>query len=64
MSRAQQIEKELDWQSATDWGDKPWGIKKRSHRYEKDLQHRRERRRAKHDPECGPEYKKYDGHDW
>jgi hypothetical protein len=64
MGRGQQIEKRLDWESATAWGEKPWGIKKRSQKFNKDLQHRRERRRAKQDPECPPEYRKYDGYDW
>ena len=64
MGRPQQIEKELDHQAATDWGKKPWGIKKKSHKWEKDQIHRLERRRAKDDPECGAEYRKYDGFDW
>ena len=64
MGRQQQIEREMDHISATDWGEKPWGIKKRSHRYEKNQQHRRERRRAKNDQECGPEYRKYNDYEW
>lgn len=64
MGRTSQIEHELDHASATDWGAKPWGKNRRSHKYEKKLQHRRERRRAKSDPECGDEYRKYDGWDW
>lgn len=64
MARQQQIEKRLDWDAATEWGDKPWGIKKVSHRDKKQKQHRRERRRAKIEPDCFPEYNKYDGFDW
>ena len=64
MGRARQIENHMDQKSATYWGDKPWGMDKRSHKFLKDLQHRRERRRAKKDPECSAEYRKYDGYDW
>ena len=64
MGRESQIEKELDWQSATDWGAKPWGKKKKSYKSEKRQQHQRERRRAKQDPECASEYHKYDGYIW
>lgn len=64
MGRTSQIEHYFDHRSATDWGSKPWGKCKRSHKEEKQLQHRRERRRAKQDPDCNPEYRKYDGWEW
>lgn len=64
MGRPEKIEHEFDHDAATDGGRKPWGICKRSHKYKKTLHHRRERRRAKEDPECGPEYRKYQGYEW
>jgi hypothetical protein len=35
-----------------------------SHSIYKKIKHRRERRRAKVDPECTPEYNRYDGWEW
>lgn len=64
MGRQEQIEHEFDHRAATDWGNKPWGKCKRSHKFTKKLLHRRERRRSKDDPECGPEYRKYEGYEW
>ena len=40
---------------------KPWGIVRRSGKYIKTAKNRRERRRAKQNPECVSEYKCYSG---
>ena len=59
MGRQQQIERELDHEFKS-----KHGICRISYKYSKSLQHRRERRRAKQDPECAPEYNKYNGYVW
>ena len=46
----------VEW-SAT----KPWAMKKRSDRYQKQQKARLERRQARADPECDPGYGRYNG---
>jgi hypothetical protein len=43
---------------------KPWQIVSRSCGYAKLAKHRKERRRAKQNPECFDKYKRYDGWEW
>lgn len=46
---------------------KPWRVVRDRHntyKWRKQIKHRIERRRAKHDPECMPCYKKYCGWEW
>ena len=51
------VYKELFWNP-----DKPWQIQKTMWRkWHKKMKVRRERRRAKLNPECTPEYKRFDG---
>lgn len=38
--------------------------KTKSHKREKQLKHRSERRRASRDPDCVPAYRKYAGWEW
>jgi hypothetical protein len=59
MGREQQIERKLDHEFKSKHGE--CNI---SYKDSKIKQHRRERRRAKKDPECGSEYNKYDGYMW
>lgn len=59
MSRQQQIEREMDHQFKS-----KYGVCRISYKYIKTRQHRRERRRVKEDPDCNPEYNKYDGYVW
>lgn len=40
------------------------GAKRHSHKKVKKTKHKHERRRAKANPECNPEYNKYDGWEW
>ena len=46
------------------WMDRLLGLKSKSRKWEKKQKLRRERRRAKQDPECGSEYRKYKGHEY
>lgn len=39
----------------------PWSEIKNSHKWGKAMKHRRERYRAKQDPECLPQYRKFKG---
>jgi hypothetical protein len=64
MSRPEQIEHEMDYLVATDFGQKPWGKVKRSHKDKKKRMHRQERRKYKEDFEYTPEYRKYYGYEW
>ena len=41
-----------------------WTTKKYSHKWDKTMQHRKERRRAKKEPTCQPEYRRYYGWEW
>ena len=40
---------------------KPWQQRNSSYKYDKKMKARRERRRAKINPECTPEYKRFHG---
>ena len=60
----QQIEKEIDYNAVTNWGDKPWGKVKRSRKWKKERLHRCERHRANINPECEPLYKRLTGFEW
>ena len=45
--------------------DKPWQIQGTTWRkYGKQMKARRERRRAKRNPECDPEYKRFKGYEY
>lgn len=46
--------------------DCKWGrfVKKHSDRYRRRIKSRRERRRARINPECAPEYKRFKGWEW
>lgn len=39
----------------------PWSTVKNSHKWDKAMKHKRERQRAKVDPECQPEYRRFKG---
>jgi len=40
------------------------GVSNKSHRYEKQLKHRKERRRVRQNPNCHSEYKRFKGFEW
>ena len=65
--RIEQIEGPLymDWNGHTKYYKK-WYQKSRSNStvYSKKAVHRVERRRAKRDPECAPNYNRYQGWEW
>ena len=42
----------------------PWSEIKNSHKWDKTKKHRRERCRAKKDPDCLPQYRQYAGWEW
>jgi hypothetical protein len=44
--------------------DTPWREVSQSCRYRKVVKLRRERRRAKHNPECPPQYRRYRGYEF
>lgn len=46
-----------------EWGVKPWHLRRRKSRSKpwRQLKHRQERQRARHDPECHPRYNRYRG---
>jgi len=54
-----QIEKNLDYIF-----DSKRGIVQHSHKFDKQIKTRKERRRAKQNPECQPEYKRFHGWGW
>lgn len=58
-ARGEQIEKKMDRKMRP-----RRGYIGHSHKLLKKIIHKRERRRAKSDPECPPEYHKYDGWEW
>lgn len=55
----QQIENAFECECVTDFGAMPWRQVSSSHRIDKTLKHRRERRRARSDVECDPQYRRY-----
>ena len=63
VGRVNQIERQTDQYFATA-NDKWWGIVKHSHKQDKIMKNRRERRRARKDPECMPEYNRYYDYEW
>ena len=54
-----QIERQLDYDLAS-----KRGLVQHSHKIDKQMKNRKERRRARHDPECQPEYKRFYGWEW
>ena len=54
-----QIERRYDYQFAS-----KRGIVNHSHKEDKQMKNRKERRRARQNSECWPEYKRYDGWEW
>jgi hypothetical protein len=64
MSRGRTAQIENDMDQLVSEGDKPWRMDRKSHKMVKKWKNRRERKRAKDDPECAPEYSKYDGWEW
>ena len=61
VGRGYQFESDLEYVIK---GKKPWGMLRNSHRFEKAKKNRRERRRARLNPECIPEYNKYYGYEY
>ena len=59
----EQIERKVTLSLFAD-SSKPWKIIKNSHRCTKTMQHRKERREARLNPECIPKYRKYYGYEW
>ena len=59
----EQIERKLTLSMYAD-GKKPWKVIKNSHKYSKTMQHRKERREARLNPECFPNYRRYFGFEW
>jgi len=57
--KAMQIEKQLDYDL-----DSKRRLVQHSHRWDKLIKHRIERRRVKQDIECQPQYNRYDGYEW
>ena len=57
--RGEQIEKKMDRKMRP-----RRGTIRHSHRMYKKIKHKRERRRARENPECTPEYHRYDGWEW
>ena len=41
-----------------------WSESRNSHKWDKTKKHRRERYRAKKDPNCLPQYRRYAGWEW
>lgn len=60
----EQIERRLTQDIVTWGGEYPWKKIHRSSRIVKTIKHRRERRRAKADPECVSHYRRYCGFEW
>jgi hypothetical protein len=61
----EQLEGGITWQKLVKNSDKPWKIQKTQWRgYAKRLKAKRERRRARLDPECAPEYKRFRGYEY
>jgi len=60
--RGMQIERKTDQEFAV--FNKPWGVVKHSHKFDKMAKNRRERRRVKLNPECPPEYNRYYYYEW
>lgn len=63
IGRREQIENKLATELFKD-EKKPWKKRKISNKQEKTLKRRRERRRAKNNPECPSEYRKYKGFEY
>ena len=54
-----QIERNIDHEIAS-----KRGIVQHSHKWDKTMKNRRERKRANQDPECTIEYKRFKGWEW
>ena len=57
--KASQIERQYDYVF-----DSKRGVVQHSHKYDKLTKNRVERHRAKRNPECMPQYRKFDGWEW
>ena len=56
-----QIERKLDHELGV---RKPWGLVRHSHKWDKRMKHRRERFKARRNPECDVGYRRYAGWEW
>jgi len=59
LGNGEQIEREFDYMFAS-----KRGVVRHSHKIDKQFKHRKERRRAKLNPECQPWYKRFYGWEW